>query len=166
MSGNLVPVEPRVCDACGERFTPKVGGYNARYCSKSCKSRLHRARESAGLTNPGKQEKHSAYVRHRLRTDPAFKAKHVARANAYRTNTRQWLADYKLSHGCVDCGFKGHFAALQLDHEGPKSISIGHARSSIARLKAEIESGQCKVRCANCHAIKTWERKQAGKESA
>lgn len=91
--------------------------------------------------------------------------KHQAVARRYREQTREWLNDYKLSHRCVDCGYRAHPAALQLDHEGPKAVEIGHARSSIARLKAEIESGQCKVRCANCHSIRTWERKVAKTES-
>lgn len=48
---------------------------------------------------------------------------------------------------------------LQLDHTGPKSMSIADARSSIRRLKDEIERGKCVVRCANCHAVKTAERR-------
>jgi hypothetical protein len=100
------------------------------------------------------------YVRRRMQSDPAFKAAHRARAIAYQKDVRAWLAAYKMEHGCSDCGFRGHFSALQLDHEGAKSVEISKARTSIARLKAEIESGQCKVRCANCHSIRTWERKQ------
>lgn len=52
-------------------------------------------------------------------------------------------------------------SALQLDHEGKKSVEIALARTSIDRLLAEIRNGECVVRCANCHSIKTWERKQA-----
>lgn len=66
-----------------------------------------------------------------------------------------------MSRGCVDCGYKEHYSALQLDHEGEKSMEIADARSSIARLKREIEAGRCKVRCANCHSIITWKRKVA-----
>jgi hypothetical protein len=76
------------------------------------------------------------------------------------SKAREWLAKYKLERGCVDCGYREHAAALQLDHEGPKAVEIAEARSSIRRLMAEIEAGQCKVRCANCHSIRTWERKQ------
>lgn len=78
----------------------------------------------------------------------------------YQVAVRAWLADYKMSKGCADCGYAEHPAALQLDHEGEKSIEIADARTSVARLLREIESGQCVVRCANCHSVKTWERKQ------
>lgn len=101
------------------------------------------------------------YVRARMKADPVFRSAHRSRAIEYQKVVRAWLAAYKLEHGCVDCGYKAHFSALQLDHEGAKSVEISKARTSIARLQAEIEAGQCKVRCANCHSIRTWERKQA-----
>jgi len=95
-----------------------------------------------------------------MKANPDRWARWIAHGNSYSRKVRDWLATYKLERGCIDCGYKTHSAALQLDHEGPKAVAISTARSSIARLRAEIESGQCKVRCANCHAIKTWERKQ------
>jgi len=153
-------VAPANCACCGARFQPKPLGYNGRYCSVACKSKRKREREAAGLADPNKKSRQREYVRGRLRTDAEFKAKHQASTGEYRKATREWLATYKMERGCVDCGYRGHFSALQLDHEGPKSVEIANARSSIARLKAEIEAGQCKVRCANCHSIKTWERKQ------
>lgn len=87
-------------------------------------------------------------------------APYRAKGMYYQQAVRAWLADYKMERGCVDCGFKEHPAALQLDHEGEKSIEIAAARTSVARLLKEIEDGECVVRCANCHSIKTWERKQ------
>jgi len=77
-----------------------------------------------------------------------------------RRLVREWLSAYKLERGCVDCGYKEYACALQSDHEGVKSVSIADARSSIDRLKKEIEDGQCVVRCANCHSIRTWRDKQ------
>jgi hypothetical protein len=99
-----------------------------------------------------------AYLR--VKADPVRNAKFRASGRNHRRTVRAWLANYKLERGCVDCGYREHSAALQLDHEGPKSVEIGDARSSIARLQAEIEAGQCKVRCANCHSIRTWKTKQ------
>lgn len=161
MSRNLVPVEARICARCKASFQPKVGGYNALYCSGSCKA-------SARIRPPYDESKriyNREYVRSRMKLDPIFKADHNAKSEKYRKSTREWLAEYKMAHGCVDCGYRVHFSALQLDHEGTKSIEIANARSSIARLKAEIEAGQCKVRCANCHSIKTWERKQPANDN-
>mgnify|MGYP007014085769 CR=1 FL=1 len=82
----------------------------------------------------------------------------------YQGAVRAWLADYKLKRGCTDCGFNRHPAALELDHEGEKSIEIAKARTSIDRLLEEIEKGECVVRCSNCRAIKTAERRQNGKD--
>jgi hypothetical protein len=95
-----------------------------------------------------------------LKKDPERLSKHRDGAKKYRQYGREWLAAYKLEKGCADCGYRGHSAALQLDHEGHKSIDIADARSSIARLMKEIEDGRCVVRCANCHSIRTWEQKQ------
>jgi LSD1 subclass zinc finger protein len=87
-------------------------------------------------------------------------AKHRANSAKSVRAVREWLAAYKLKLGCVDCGYNTNAAALQFDHEGPKLAAISELRSSKERILAEIKRGKCKVRCANCHAVKTWERKQ------
>jgi hypothetical protein len=76
---------------------------------------------------------------------------------------RLWLSDLKLSKGCADCGYAKYACALQFDHEGPKTASISELRSSKKRILDEIEKGKCVVRCANCHSVKTWERKNVHK---
>lgn len=146
------------CKPCGKTFIPKPKGYNARYCSDTCKRRSQRAR--LRIENP--EQLRSARKRSYQQTKkyPERLEGHRSTARKYRQYGREWLASYKLEHGCVDCGYRAHAAALQLDHEGKKSVEIAEARSSIGRLEAEIKAGDCKVRCANCHAIRTWERKQ------
>ncbi len=149
-----------ICVHCNQEFAPKPKGYNARYCTNKCKrrSQIIRIRES---------RPESIRVR-RMRSYQQTKAhpdrieRHRASNRNNRRKVREWLAAYKMEHGCADCGYREHPAALQLDHEGPKAVEIGEARSSIARLKAEIESGKCVVRCANCHSVRTWKQKQTG----
>jgi hypothetical protein len=162
-------VPSSTCAKCGETLQPQPMAYNRRYCSNKCKRAARDTRERKSLQgrhgDDGKSRQR-AYVRGRLRGDPGFKEAHTAATYEYRKRVRDWLAAYKLESGCVDCGYRGHFSALQLDHEGPKTVSIADARTSIARLQAEIESGQCKVRCANCHSIRTWERKHQKKGAA
>jgi hypothetical protein len=155
-------VAARSCARCGKEFQPLPMGHNGAFCSAKCKRNARTEREDTPEKKTARRDYMRAYVRGRLATDSAFKEKHNSRANAYRKATREWLAAYKMERGCVDCGYKGHFSALQLDHEGTKSVEIAKARSSIARLLTEIEAGQCKVRCANCHSIRTWEKKQPG----
>ncbi len=156
--GNLKVLSERECRECGEPFLPKPGGYNARYCTNTCKLR----RKRAVLKSTKPEQLRNARVRsyNQTKKHPERMAAHRAGCRNYRARAREWLAQYKLKHGCVDCGYSDHYAALQLDHEGEKSVEIADARSSIARLEAEIERGECVVRCANCHSIKTWERKQ------
>jgi len=151
------------CAQCGHPIplSSSPGGMTKKYCSFRCKERARHKRARGRLS---KEERVALRARTfaQTKSHPDRYIKHLASGRQARANVREWLAAYKVEHGCVDCGYRGHPAALQLDHEGPKSVSIADARSSIPRLMAEIERGECKVRCANCHSIKTWERKKVG----
>jgi TnpA family transposase len=69
---------------------------------------------------------------------------------------RRWLDNYKVELGCVDCGYRDHHAALHFDHvRGEKTINVCNAKS-IEQARREIV--KCEVRCANCHAVKTFTR--------
>lgn len=151
-------MKPANCKQCEKPFQPKERGYNAMYCADKCK----RANQRSRLRKNNPQQLQAARKRSykAIKQHPDRLKKHRAIGAKYRREVRAWLAGYKMGIGCVDCGYKKHSAALQLDHEGTKTVEIADARSSIKRLKAEIKSGKCKVRCANCHSIKTWERKQ------
>ncbi len=68
-----------------------------------------------------------------------------------------YIAEYLLSHPCVDCG-ETDILVLEFDHRerSHKFSEIGHIikqRLSLERLVQEIE--KCEVRCANCHRRKT-----------
>ena len=77
-------------------------------------------------------------------------------ANDRAIRIRRWLDAYKVRAGCVDCGFAGHHSALHFDHvRGEKKLNVCNAKS-IAQARSEIE--KCVVRCANCHAIKTFKQ--------
>lgn len=125
---------------CGISFTPKNPfARSAKYCSDECRGK-----------------KAALYYHQVVKKDPEKYKKHYNRAKENGRVTREWLYNYKITKGCVDCGYNVHFAALHLDHTGKKTEEIQYARSSISRLKAEIENGKCEVRCANCHSVKTW----------
>jgi hypothetical protein len=70
------------------------------------------------------------------------------------------LAIYKVSTGCVDCGYREHPAALHFDHRpGTKkkfNLALGWSRSWQTILD---EIAKCDIRCANCHHVKTHERR-------
>lgn len=149
------------CAACCEEFRPKRGGYNALYCSRRCKAR------AAGLRPRVKAQRKVAARRsyQRIKSNPKRYAKHLKQTANSKTNVRRWLADYKKKKGCKDCGYRKHSAALQLDHEGKKSAHISDIRSSVRRLMQEIRRGKCVVRCANCHAVRTWCQKNGLKHN-
>ena len=72
------------------------------------------------------------------------------------------LRRYKLLKGCVYCGYKKHFSALDFDHINRitkiKSISrLVTDTVSFKRIKDEVR--KCEVLCSNCHRIKTYETK-------
>lgn len=71
---------------------------------------------------------------------------------------RDWLDDYKVKKGCVDCGYKDNPAALEFDHvNGNKPRSGGVTNMSLKAAKLEIL--KCEVRCSNCHTIRHHDRK-------
>jgi hypothetical protein len=85
-----------------------------------------------------------------------------AKLSSKRLKVRQRLGDIKLASGCVDCGFKLHPAALHFDHlpQYEKKLNIGLALTNARWSDILAEINKCVVRCANCHAIKTAERRK------
>lgn len=95
------------------------------------------------------------------RSTGAWKAKRNA-YNQQRTQTRaRWIKAYKLSRGCMDCGYKDHPEALDFDHrpgvQKQFEISAVCKNGNMDRLMAEIE--KCDVVCANCHRVRTANRR-------
>jgi hypothetical protein len=60
---------------------------------------------------------------------------------------------------CLDCGETYPHYVMQFDHLRDKefAISEGVRRFSWTRVLAEIE--KCEIVCANCHAERTWARR-------
>lgn len=86
---------------------------------------------------------------------PGEKARHAA----CRLRKRRMLQDIKLSRGCADCGYNAHAEALDFDHvRGEKSFTISECTGKgYDKLLAEVE--KCDVVCANCHRVRTKERR-------
>lgn len=87
--------------------------------------------------------------RHRQRNREVLNERQKRRA----AGNRRFLAEVRLTAGCIDCGFNAHVAALQFDHMGEKKFQLGSCGPR--SLKAVIEEVMgCDVRCANCHMIR------------
>lgn len=94
--------------------------------------------------------------RERLRGTDELRAEDSAKQKARLVKLRAWIAEYKVTNGCVDCGYNEHPAALDFDHVGDmKTANVSKLRT-LKRVMAEID--HCVVRCANCHRIATFKR--------
>lgn len=107
--------------------------------------------------------------RRQARGLPPFTERVAATRKEYDTRRRKRKYDerralvdsIKLKTGCVDCGFNAHPAALEFDHL-PGHIKSGTIAQLVygATLKnLMIEIAKCEVVCANCHAIRTAQRR-------
>ena len=74
-----------------------------------------------------------------------------------RAQRIEWIDCLKMAFGCIDCGYRKNPRALQFDHvRGVKQGNIGNMKFwSWGRLLEEL--AKCELRCANCHAERTYE---------
>jgi len=81
-------------------------------------------------------------------------------ADAQRERFLSAISMLKLETGCVDCGYDSDPAALDFDHvRGEKTLGVGQMRGHPwERVFAEID--KCEVVCANCHRIRTSNRRR------
>lgn len=78
----------------------------------------------------------------------------------------QFVTDLKLQMGCTDCGYKEHPAALDFDHLPGQEKCRGVARMlSVSRSTLLAEIAKCEVVCANCHRVRTWNRRRSESDS-
>lgn len=79
--------------------------------------------------------------------------------NARRRRQLERIRAIKLKSGCMDCGYAEHPDALEFDHrEGTvKHFEIAKSMLKWSLLEAEME--KCDVVCANCHRVRTAERR-------
>jgi len=123
-------VERTRYDRLGRRSSPKTEAQKAA-------SRAHKA------ANPEKYREYSRRASQKLRE--------VNRAR---------LDAIKLGRGCADCGYNTHPAALDFDHvNGEKAFGISQAARYRSWPVIKREIAKCIVRCANCHRVKTAERR-------
>jgi 5-methylcytosine-specific restriction endonuclease McrA len=62
----------------------------------------------------------------------------------------------QLGGRCEECGFSD-VRALQFDHIGPKRCNLTVLMTRLALAPLFDELHQCRLLCANCHAISTAE---------
>lgn len=83
----------------------------------------------------------------------------AARAERAKRN-RAYLQQIKVERGCADCGFNSHPAALDFDHlPGVDKKYRVCTMAEMRRTAVDAEIAKCEVVCANCHRIRTIQRR-------
>lgn len=68
-----------------------------------------------------------------------------------------------MKQGCLDCGYKQHPEALEFDHlpGSTKLFKVSDA-PMLGKIWSEVASeiAKCEVVCANCHRVRTFNRRR------
>ncbi len=89
--------------------------------------------------------------------------------NLFARSSRKWayacVIVYKRQSGCSDCGLDDP-RRLEFDHrpEEDKSFTIGVDGRDVSPKRLWEEMEKCDVVCANCHRLRTWDRKYVSLE--
>ncbi len=86
------------------------------------------------------------------------KYKQSVKLRAHRD--RLYMQGIKLERGCTDCGYNAHPAALDFDHL-PGTVKR-YRLCTMYGMKRELidaEIAKCEVVCANCHRVRTADRR-------
>ena len=78
-----------------------------------------------------------------------------------------WLRQLKAGRPCADCGGIFHPVAMTFDHL-PGSTKRAEVSNLVYRGSRQLlleEIAKCELVCANCHAIRTFNRERAAKAS-
>lgn len=109
--------------------------------------------------NNKEKQKYHAY-QHYLRNKDKIKER--AKINNEKSSIviREYIRDYLLEHPCVDCG-NPNIIVLEFDHvRGEKKYELARMKFCSYSLKTiQKEIDKCEVRCANCHRIVTYNRR-------
>ncbi len=98
------------------------------------------------------------FIKNHYNKNKGYYLSKARKRNGYlRSQLNTYIANYLISHPCVDCGERD-ITVLEFDHTGeiPKYKAVSHLirnRVSITQIQEEID--KCVVRCANCHRRKT-----------
>jgi hypothetical protein len=78
---------------------------------------------------------------------------------ARRVEWREWLIAQK-DGPCIDCGGRFHHQAMHFDHRHPDLKDFIVSSASLRPRELVIaEIAKCDLICANCHAVRTWMRR-------
>lgn len=83
---------------------------------------------------------------------------HKAHVKRRQAEVRKRLYEYKESNPCADCGNKYPYYVMQFDHKGDKKYTLANRSASFGSKYFAEEMAKCDLVCANCHAVRTFQR--------
>lgn len=89
------------------------------------------------------------------------KEAYAVAAKARRKARNDYVIKLKSENPCVDCGKFYHYCQMQYDHIGTDKVTEVSKlvkNGTIDKIQAEID--KCELVCANCHALRSWQRLQ------
>jgi hypothetical protein len=79
---------------------------------------------------------------------------------AVRAKYKTAVDALKIARGCIDCGYNLHAEALDFDHLRDKVMAVSKmATWGYSWPLIEQEIMKCEVVCANCHRVRTVNRR-------
>lgn len=117
-----------------------------------------------------------AYRRRLYKTSLIVRLKSKARLKALRTKKPEHFKQYETQRqrdhkavvetlkqdACVDCGKTYAPCTMDFDHvRGEKRIAVANLTGHHSRETVISEIEKCDLVCANCHRVRTWERRRA-----
>lgn len=78
-------------------------------------------------------------------------------------SNRDYIWDLKRLSHCADCGGNFHPAAMDFDPT-EKVANVGNMMNN-SKVVRELEISKCEIVCANCHRVRTYNRRKDKNES-
>jgi hypothetical protein len=108
---------------------------------------------------------HRRYARqHYERNRESYVAKADRNRKRIRRENQALIRELKASTPCMDCGHQFPFFVMDFDHrpDVEKVQNIARMVNSFASRRAvRAEIAKCDIVCANCHRIRTQQRRKA-----
>ncbi len=127
--------------------------------------------ENFRLRSTGKRESHCIPCKREDIRDHYKKNKepYNERSKKQRLAIAKFISDLKDNKPCMDCGICYHYWVMQYDHRDKKTkkASISFFKGKLRTISVILEEiDKCDLVCANCHADRTYKRKDWERSTA
>lgn len=140
-----------ICAHCSQPFVSTPKARKQKFCSPACRHKNWSSNNRAQLNDTVRKYRKRRYEREGSWRDEGDKAKAL----------KAWMLELK-SNPCADCGGTFDSCCMDFDHrEGTdKQYNIASMFAHhYSRELIEVELAKCELVCANCHRIRTRDRR-------